>query len=177
MIQTAQAFGRLQDNLSFFRNAYDSFASYRATLDRLTGFTSAINESYALPRPNVQAQGARIALDNLTIKTPAGAVLIEKLTLEMQPGVPLLIRGPSGSGKTTLLRAIAGLWPYCEGTIIRPEHGALFLSQKPYIPLGSLRDALYYPSQAPAAKQRAKRRRPFGTHVPTAIAAPRAEEI
>ncbi|MEO6960177.1 MAG: ATP-binding cassette domain-containing protein, partial [Burkholderiaceae bacterium] len=149
LIQTAQAFGRLQENLSFFRNAYDSFASYRATLDRLTGFTSAIDESYALPHPNVQTQGARIAVNNLTIKTPAGLVLIEKLNLEMQAGAPLLIRGSSGAGKTTLLRAIAGLWPYCEGTIVRPEHGALFLSQKPYIPLGSLRDALYYPSPVP----------------------------
>lgn len=150
LIQTAQAFGRLQDNLSFFRNAYDTFASYRATLDRLTGFVSAIDESYTLPRPDMQTQGARIALNNLTIKTPAGLTLIEKLNLEMQSGTPLLIRGSSGSGKTTLLRAIAGLWPYCEGTIVRPEHGALFLSQKPYIPLGSLRDALYYPSPVPA---------------------------
>ena len=153
LIQTAQAFGRLQENLSFFRNAYDSFASYRATLDRLTGFASAIDESYELPRPKMQAQGARIALNNLTVKTPAGLVLIDRLNLEMQAGAPLLIRGSSGAGKTTLLRAIAGLWPYCEGTIVRPEHGTLFLSQKPYIPLGSLRDALYYPSPAsvPAA--------------------------
>lgn len=163
LIQTAQAFGRLQENLSFFRNAYDSFASYRATLDRLTGFTSAIDESYELPRPNMQAQGARIALNNLTIKTPAGLVLIEKLNLEMQAGEPLLIRGSSGAGKTTLLRAIAGLWPYCEGVIIRPEHGALFLSQKPYIPLGSLRDALYYPSPVPV---------PAATLAAIALAAP-----
>jgi putative ATP-binding cassette transporter len=146
LIQTAQAFGRLQDNLSFFRTAYDVFASYRATLNRLTGFTAAIDEAYALPEPTVQAQGKRIALNGLTIKTPAGSVLLDRLSLEVKAGEPLLIRGPSGSGKTTLLRAIAGLWPYCSGDIIRPEQGALFLSQKPYLPLGSLRDALYYPS-------------------------------
>ncbi|HEY9280440.1 MAG TPA: ABC transporter ATP-binding protein/permease, partial [Eoetvoesiella sp.] len=149
LIQTSQAFGRLQDNLSFFRNAYDQFASYRATLDRLTGFTTAIKDSYGLPEPDVQAQGKRIALNNLSVSKPDGEVLIKDLTLEVLAGAPLLIRGPSGSGKTTLLRAIAGLWPYCEGDIIRPEHGALFLSQKPYLPLGSLRDALYYPNALP----------------------------
>ncbi|GAB2905229.1 ABC transporter ATP-binding protein/permease [Paralcaligenes sp. KSB-10] len=151
LIQTAQAFGRLQDNLSFFRNAYDSFAAYRATLDRLTGFTTAIRHSYELPTPQVQAQGKRVALDHLTVLTPSRQLLINRLSLEVQPGAPLLIRGASGSGKTTLLRSIAGLWPYCEGGIIRPESGALFLSQKPYLPLGSLREALYYPSQLPGA--------------------------
>ncbi len=149
LMQTAQAFGRLQDNLSFFRNAYDDFATYRATLDRLTGFTKAIAEARALPEPDVQAQGPRVALQRLTVRTPSGILLLKDLSLEVLPGAPLLIRGPSGSGKTTLLRAIAGLWPYCDGQIIRPGHEALFLSQKPYLPLGSLRDALYYPQRLP----------------------------
>lgn len=149
LMQTSQAFGRLQDNLSFFRNAYDDFATYRATLDRLTGFNRAIDQARALPEPDVSAEGQRLAMDGLTVKTPAGALLLKDLDLEVRPGAPLLIRGPSGSGKTTLLRAIAGLWPYCEGRIIRPEHNVLFLSQKPYLPLGSLRDALHYPQQLP----------------------------
>ncbi|MEO6986357.1 MAG: ABC transporter ATP-binding protein/permease [Paralcaligenes sp.] len=149
LMQTAQAFGRLQDNLSFFRNAYDSFAAYRATLDRLTGFTTAIHNSYMLPKPNAHAEGKRVALDHLTVRTPDNKILLDRLSLEVLPGEPLLIRGPSGSGKTTLLRSIAGLWPYCEGDIIRPEHDVLFLSQKPYLPLGSLREALYYPNQLP----------------------------
>lgn len=153
LIQTAQAFGRLQDNLSFFRNAYDNFASYRATLDRLVGFRDAIQEAGQLPQPDVSEQGKRLALEGLTVTTPDGRLLIENLNLEISNGQPLLIRGPSGSGKTTLLRAIAGLWPYCHGKIIRPATGALFLSQKPYIPLGSLRDALYYPQALPGLKQ------------------------
>lgn len=151
LMQTSQAFGRLQDNLSFFRNAYDNFATYRATLDRLTGFTQAIAESRDLPEPTVLTEGSRLALRDLSVSTPASAPLITNLNLEVAAGQPLLIRGPSGSGKTTLLRAIAGLWPYCKGDIIRPEHDVLFLSQKPYLPLGSLRDALYYPRQLPHA--------------------------
>ncbi|PLC51864.1 ABC transporter ATP-binding protein [Pollutimonas subterranea] len=150
LMQTAQAFGRLQDNLSFFRTAYDSFATYRATLDRLSGFTKAIAESRELPEPTIHAQGPRLAVEQLTIHTPAAALLIDSLTIEVSPNAPLLIQGPSGSGKTTLLRAIAGLWPYCDGTIIRPEENVLFLSQKPYLPLGTLRDALYYPQQLPS---------------------------
>lgn len=149
LMQTAQAFGRLQDNLSFFRNAYDNFASYRATLDRLTGFSAAIDSAAQLPRPDIQSDRNRVALQGLSVRTPAGQTLIDNLTLEVLPGKALLIRGPSGTGKTTLLRAIAGLWPYCNGSITRPDAQMLFLAQKPYLPLGSLRDALYYPNTTP----------------------------
>lgn len=145
LMQTAQAFGRLQDNLSFFRNAYDDFASYRATLDRLTGFNQAIDEAQDLPRPNLNEHSHHLAIRNLTVRTPNNRLLIDKLNLSLTPGDALLIRGPSGSGKTTLLRAIAGLWPFCEGDVERPGDHLLFLAQKPYLPLGSLRQALYYP--------------------------------
>lgn len=151
LMQTAQAFGRLQDNLSFFRNAYDNFASYRATLDRLTGFTQAIEEATKLPKPEVQSAGQALKLDGLTVRTPAGKLLIENLNAQVHAGQAMLIRGPSGSGKTTLLRAIAGLWPYCDGAITRPQGQMLFLAQKPYLPLGSLRDALHYPNPVSGA--------------------------
>ncbi|MGP1614299.1 MAG: ABC transporter ATP-binding protein/permease, partial [Pollutimonas bauzanensis] len=72
------------------------------TLDRLSGFTRAIAEARALPEPEVLARGSRLALEKLTVKTPAGALLLEDLSLEVLAGAPLLIRGPSGSGKTTL---------------------------------------------------------------------------
>ncbi|MDN5842591.1 MAG: ABC transporter ATP-binding protein/permease [Alcaligenaceae bacterium] len=146
LIQTAQAFGRLQDNLSFFRNAYDSFATYRATLDRLTGFNEVIDRSHELSLPEAREDGDRLALQNLSLHTPDNRPLLQNLNLEVEPGRPLLIRGPSGAGKTTLLRMIAGIWPYGEGLVIRPGTESLFLSQKPYLPLGSLRDALHYPN-------------------------------
>ena len=149
MVQTAQAFGTLHDNLSFFRNAYDTFAAYRAVLNRLSGFTDAIDSANALPVPQVSQQGARVALEGLTVRRPDGRSLLDNVTLEIAAGAPLLIRGRSGVGKTTLLRALAGLWPYCEGNIIRPSQHVMFLSQKPYLPLGTLRDALYYPEAPP----------------------------
>ncbi|MGB3290336.1 MAG: ABC transporter ATP-binding protein/permease [Burkholderiaceae bacterium] len=148
LMQTAQTFGRLQDNLSFFRNAYDNFATYRATLNRLSGFTQVIADAETLPEPDLREQGNELALRGLDVAKPDGSALLSGLDLSAGPGQSLLIRGPSGSGKTTLLRAMAGLWPYCQGSITRPEGDSLFLSQKPYLPQGSLRDALYYPRQA-----------------------------
>lgn len=151
LMQTSQAFGRLQDNLSFFRNAYDNFATYRATLHRLSGFLQAVDEAEKLPEPTVHAtSNTELQLRALTVQNPAGGVLLKNLNLTLRAGESLLIRGPSGSGKTTLLRAIAGLWPYCQGEIMRPDSGTLFLSQKPYLPLGTLRDALLYPQQSNA---------------------------
>jgi len=150
MVQTAQAFATLHDNLSFFRNAYDNFAAYRAVLNRLSGFNEAIDNANALPSPAVSQQGSRVALEALSVHRPDGRLLLSEATLEIESGAPLLIRGRSGVGKTTLLRALAGLWPYCEGKVIRPSERVMFLSQKPYLPLGSLRDALYYPDAPPA---------------------------
>jgi len=146
MVQISRVFGRLLENLSFFRNAYDDFASWRAALNRLSGFTCSIAEAKTLPEPDVSSEGNRLALRGVNIFKPDATPLIRALNLELPPGQALLIRGPSGSGKTTLLRTIAGLWPYSEGKIVRPERGVLFLSQKPYLPLGGLREALHYPA-------------------------------
>ncbi|CAM5789940.1 ABC transporter ATP-binding protein/permease [Castellaniella caeni] len=145
LIQTAQAFGQLQTNLSFFRNVYDSFASYRATLDRLTGFDETVAQARAMKLPHTRQEGSRLALNDVTVCRPDGHALLKDLTLEVAPEQPVLVRGPSGAGKTTLLRMIAGIWPYGSGEIIRPGASSLFLAQKPYLPLGTLREALHYP--------------------------------
>ena len=150
IMQTAQVFGSLHDNLSFFRQAYDDFASYRAVLNRLSGFDQAIDQANALPVPQRRTDGARVALEHLTVRRPDGRPLVADAVLEVHAGEPLLIRGRSGVGKTTLLRAMAGLWPYCDGQVVRPEERVMFLSQRPYLPLGTLRDALYYPHPAMA---------------------------
>lgn len=149
LMQTAQAFGQVQDSLSFFRNAYDEFATYRAVLVRLTGFVDVIEQSEALPAVAQLSDGPRVAVRGLSVRSPAQQPLLSGLDLALEPGDALLIRGPSGAGKTTLLRAMAGLWPFAEGEVIRPQGAqALFLSQRPYLPLGSLRAALYYPAPA-----------------------------
>jgi len=147
VMQTSQAFGQVQDALSFFRESYDTFAQYRATLDRLTGFLDANQQASTLPRVSTREQAQALDITGLQVMRPDGHALIADLDLRLHAGQALLIKGPSGSGKTTLLRALAGLWPYAEGEVRRPTGSqALFLSQRPYLPLGDLRTAIAYPA-------------------------------
>ena len=149
LIQTAQAFGKVQSALSFFRNSYEDFAGYRAVLERLTGFHTAIEQANQTSNIVIQPTETAVEFENLTVNKPTGEALIKNLNLHLPQGSSLLIKGPSGSGKTTLLRTIAGLWAYSEGTVRCPQHDVLFLSQKPYLPQGRLIDALFYPQVAP----------------------------
>lgn len=149
VMQTSQAFGQVQDALSFFRTSYDEFAQYRATLDRLAGFLDANAAARALPTIEAQPLSDGLEIVGLDVSRPDGQALLRRLDLSLRPGLALLIKGPSGSGKTTLLRALAGLWPYARGVVRRPRGAAaLFLSQRPYLPLGALRDAVAYPGHA-----------------------------
>ncbi|WP_342067973.1 ABC transporter ATP-binding protein/permease [Achromobacter kerstersii] len=149
VMQTSQAFGQVQDALSFFRTSYDTFAQYRATLDRLNGFLDANEAARALPSVHTEPLPDGLDINGVTVRRPDGGVLLHTLNLRLRPGQTLLIKGPSGSGKTTLLRALAGLWPYAQGHVRRPEGAsALFLSQRPYLPLGDLRSAVAYPGVA-----------------------------
>lgn len=148
--QTTTAFGQVHGSLSFFRNAYDDFARYRAVLIRLTGLLDTDDESRAMSRPEL-VEDDGLAIRGLTVRTPDAQVLVNELDLQLTAGDSLLIKGPSGSGKTTLLRSVAGLWPYTDGTVCRPlDSRSLFVSQQPYLPLGSLRTALAYPAQPDA---------------------------
>jgi putative ATP-binding cassette transporter len=147
--QTATAFGQVEGALSFFRLAYDDFASYRASLNRLTGLLDVNDEARALPTPVIEEREAGLGIRDLDVRLPDGRPLLTDLDLELRDGEALVVKGQSGSGKTTLLRSLAGLWPYTEGTISRPEPGRiLFCAQQPYLPLGTLRAALAYPAAA-----------------------------
>jgi len=86
-------------------------------------------------------------VENLTVSLPNGRVLIENANFVLQPHSNVLIKGPSGCGKSTLLRAISGIWPYVAGKItLPPQDKIMFIPQKPYLPLGTLREVLTYPS-------------------------------
>lgn len=157
VMQTAQSFGQVADALSFFRTSYDNFATYRAVITRLSGFLDSTEDAARLPRARIEPGSRVLVLDSLTVKTPADEVLVDKLSFDLQSASSLLIRGKSGVGKTTLLRAVAGLWPYVDGDIVRPDGGeSFFLPQKPYLPLGTLRQALYYPAAVPTGDHAAE---------------------
>jgi len=153
LMQTASAFGQVQGALSWFVGAYTSLASWRATVDRLTSFTSAMDEINEAKAQNGLRRetggGQALRLEKLSLRLPDEAPLLDEMDLEVLPGQSLLISGPSGAGKSTLLRAIAGLWPHGQGLIRLPgEGGIMFLPQKPYLPIGNLRTVLSYPSPA-----------------------------
>ncbi|HEX5142227.1 MAG TPA: ABC transporter ATP-binding protein/permease [Mycobacterium sp.] len=147
--QTASAFGAIQDGLSFFRNSYDSFAGWRASIMRLHGLVVANEEGRALPDLDVEPSGHLVELDDVEVRTPDGRQLINDLDLRLDAGDSLVIVGESGSGKTTLLRSLAQLWPFASGTLRFPtgDKESMFLSQLPYVPLGSLRAVVSYPGE------------------------------
>jgi putative ATP-binding cassette transporter len=146
--QSATAFGKLQSGLSFFRNAYDQFASYNAALIRLDGLIEANERARNLPVLETQAShDDSVELDGVEVSTPAGGPLIGSLDLRLERGESLVITGQSGSGKTTLLRGLAELWPAATGRWYRPvDHETMFVSQLPYVPLGDLRAVVSYPA-------------------------------
>ena len=111
--QTANAFAQVQGALSFFRLAYDDFASYRASLNRLTGLLDANEEARALPKATVEERAAGLGVSDLDVRLPDGRALLADLDLDVAGGESLLVNGQSGSGKTTLLRSLAGLVAVC----------------------------------------------------------------
>lgn len=151
-MQTISAFGRVQDALSYFVESYDSIAQYVAVIRRLGGFAGHMEEAEALTPSFDFTRNTSNALQlwQMDIALPDGRQLAEKLSIAVPAGKRLLIGGGSGTGKSTLLRAIAGIWPYGTGEISLPTGWrTMFLPQRPYLPLGSLRRAIYYPQPVP----------------------------
>lgn len=152
LMQTINAFGRVQDALSYFVESYDSIAQYAAVIRRLGGFAGHMEEAEALDSSFDFTRNTSNALQlwQMDIALPDGRQLAEKLSIAVPAGKRLLISGGSGAGKSTLLRAIAGIWPYGTGEISLPTGWrTMFLPQRPYLPLGSLRRAIYYPQPVP----------------------------
>ncbi len=151
LMQTAQAFGQVQDSLSFIITSYTDIAEWRAVVLRLLGFEHAL----ARVRAEAAAEGVRhhvdaaggVRLDRVQLTLPGGRPLLEDVSFDIRPGDTALISGPSGAGKSTLFRAIAGIWPFGRGEVRRPHDGrVLFLPQKPYLPIGTLREVVSYPT-------------------------------
>ncbi|MBM3644446.1 MAG: ABC transporter ATP-binding protein/permease [Alphaproteobacteria bacterium] len=145
MTQTAQAFGAVQGALSFFIDRYTDLAELRAVMDRLLGLQDALARRTEGPALE-PATGRDIETAGLTLALPNGAPLLAREALRLKRGEWTLVSGGSGSGKSTLFRALAGIWPFGAGTVQVPRSArVLFLPQRPYIPLGTLRDAVRYP--------------------------------
>jgi putative ATP-binding cassette transporter len=163
MTQTAGAFGRVESALTFFIARYQSLASYKAVVERLTTFRAAINEARRVgakpPRiERTKHSGRDLVLRDLILSLPDGREIVCARRLTLEAGTTTLVSGPSGSGKSTLFRAISGIWPYGRGTIDRPADATvMLLPQRPYVPSGTLRTAVAYPSVAGAYGNKAVR--------------------
>ncbi len=147
--QSASAFTSVESSLSFFRNVYDSFASYRATIIRLHGLVEANQKARAMSSLDVvHSTDGSVQLNQVEVRTPSGEQLIDPLDMRLDPGEALMIVGRSGSGKSTLLRSLAQLWPFTTGTMHCPPDypDTMFLPQIPYLPLGDLRAVVSYPA-------------------------------
>ena len=153
LMQVASAFGRVQDSLSYFVDMYSSIAQWQAVVIRLTYFGRHMHEvSEQAERFNVErfASAETVSVEQLQVNLPDGTPLLTDLNFTLRPGANVLIKGVSGSGKSTLLRALAGIWPFVTGRINLPKNEELmFIPQKPYLPLGTLREALLYPGNKP----------------------------
>lgn len=153
IFQAASAFGQVQGSLSWFINAYTLFAQWKATVDRLIGFAASLDrvreEADQLDGDRIAAPGETIALEALELSLPQGKPLLAATSVELKRGEHVLVSGPSGAGKSTFFRALAGIWPYWKGRIRVPAGARLlFLPQKPYLPLGSLKHAVSYPGKS-----------------------------
>ena len=147
LMQISSAFGRVQDALSFFVNSYDTLATLAAVINRLAGFTEHMEEAKKVQSSVTTSTAPELKISALSVSLPTGRELLKKLSLELQNSKSLLVTGLSGCGKSTLLRTLAGLWAHASGEISLPEKArVMFLPQKPYLPLGTLKRALIYPS-------------------------------
>jgi putative ATP-binding cassette transporter len=149
LMQIASAFGQVQTALSWFIEAFSSLAEWKASVNRLAGFHATVDAARAIESGiDVERNGAdALRIENLTLSLPSGTALNHPLSAAIEGGQRILVAGPSGCGKSTLFRAIAGIWPYGDGGVEIPQSSSLlFLPQRSYLPIGTLRAALSYPA-------------------------------
>ncbi|MGE2835882.1 ABC transporter ATP-binding protein/permease [Mycobacterium sp. SMC-4] len=148
--QSSNAFAAIHESLSFFRNAYDQFASYRAAIIRLDGLAEQNERAGNFSSVHIApAAGGALEVAGVTVRRPDGSPLVHDLDLTVRPGEAVVITGESGIGKSVLLQSIAGLWPFASGHVRLPQgrDDVMFVPQLPYLPAGDLRTVVSYPQQ------------------------------
>jgi putative ATP-binding cassette transporter len=159
LMQIADAFGSVSESLSWFINNYDTLVEWRATVNRLREFKRVVRQPHLKESVSPATEHGGIKLHyvdenqlfthDLMLALPNGDTLASVPDIVVKPGSRWLVRGPSGSGKSTLLRALAGLWPFGDGSIDAPvDARMMFIPQQSYLPVGTLKAALAYPTPA-----------------------------
>ena len=148
----AGGFTQVQSSLRWFVDNFSTIADWRATLLRVASFRRAVIATDALHDVESQisfteGEPGRVTIENLEIASPSGCTMLQERKVEVKAGERVLIVGEPGTGKTLLFRALAGLWPWGAGRVSHPKGEELFyMPRTPYLPPGTLREALAYPS-------------------------------
>ena len=145
IMQISSAFGRVQDSLSTIISNFSSWAAFKADIDRLALYFDSMDSADRVQCLIPTSEESDFKVANLQVRAPTGELLCKDLSFTLHKGESLLIRGRSGCGKSTLIKSVAGIWPYAQGLVSYPQKAVLFLSQRPYLPQGTLREAAAYP--------------------------------
>jgi len=152
LMQTSQAFQQVQDALSFFVQSYKEIAAWCAVVERLAGFERTLDSMHRQAGTGlrrVEGRASHLSVAGVDLYRPDGQPLMANINFSLKRGDAVLLSGASGSGKSTLIRAIAGIWPFGRGEVrAASDARILFLPQRPYLPIGKLRDVVSYPMPA-----------------------------
>lgn len=151
IVQARTAYDQVSGALLWFVNAYREIARWRANIERIAAFGEVMySTAKAFDHAGItltRGEGDALRITGLRVEAPPGHLLLEAPSAVVRPGDRIAIVGPLGKGKSTFFRAIAGIWPFGTGRIERPDRRRMhFVSQRPYLPLGSLRAVISYPA-------------------------------
>lgn len=148
LMQLVQAFSRIEEALGWIWSAYPAITEWRANVSRLASFQRTMDLASTSNHDNPHERSVTdsdIVTKNLTVLRPDGSVLLSNVNITLPQGHDIVLTGASGVGKSILLRAIAGIWPFTRGQIHMTEARMMFISQRPYLPIGTLSEAICYP--------------------------------
>lgn len=153
LIQSLQAFGKVQDSLSFIINSYTQIAQWQAIAKRLTSFVNHMSEADERAQKQNKLKFSEhddnsIIAKDVTITTPKGTELLTNVNELFEHGNNYLIKGMSGIGKSTFIRALSGIWPFSSGEVFFPkDKNIMYVPQRPYMPIGTLKEAIMFPAK------------------------------
>jgi vitamin B12/bleomycin/antimicrobial peptide transport system ATP-binding/permease protein len=153
LMQSIRAFSSVQDSLSYMINSYTQIAQWQAVAQRLTTFVNHMQDAEIIAEKENQLIFKQdtekfIQAKDVMIKTPQNKILLANINEKFEHGKHYLLKGESGIGKSTFVRAMAGIWPYAAGEVTFPEQQkVMYLPQKPYMPIGTLSEAILFPDQ------------------------------